>query len=81
MNSILFHELVNIQLKMSNIISETSLLEASQHIRSDIVRVMYETLGGWDDLEQTLKYFKNFGLEKEAEPVIKSLWNIRNEIQ
>ena len=42
---------------------------------------MYETLGGWDDLEQTLKYFKNFGLEKEAEPVIKSLWNIRNEIQ
>jgi Fe2+ or Zn2+ uptake regulation protein len=81
MNSILFHELVDIQLKMSNIISETSLLDASQPIRSDIVRVMYETLGGWDDLEQTLKYFKNFGLEKEAEPVVNSLWNIRNEIQ
>jgi hypothetical protein len=75
---------------MSNIISETSLFEASQPsnykmsllpTRSDIIRVMYETLGGWDDLELTLKSFKNFGLEKEAEPVVNSLWNITNEIR
>ena len=81
LNSILFHELVSMQLKMSNIIPETSLFAASQPIRSDIVRVMYETLGCWHDLELTQKYFKNFGLEKEAEPVVKSLWNIRNKIQ
>lgn len=90
LSSIIFNRLVNIQLKMSNIISETSLFEASQPsnykmsllpTRSDIIRVMYETLGGWDDLELTLKSFKNFGLEKEAEPVVKSLWNITNEIR
>jgi Fe2+ or Zn2+ uptake regulation protein len=90
LTSILFNRLVNIQLKMSKIISETSLFEASQPAnykisflptRSDIVRVMYEALGGWNDLELALKYFKKFGLEKEAEPVVKSLWEIRNEIQ
>ena len=46
-----------------------------------MLQIIYGTLGGWHDLEEAQKYFKEFGLEKEAESAIKSVWNIRNEIE
>lgn len=86
--STLFNRLVNMQLKMSQIISETSLLQASQSgstkvsglpSRTDIIREMCEKLGSRLDLEEIQKYFKDFGLEEVAQPVLKLVSNIMNE--
>lgn len=87
--STLFNRLVDIQLKILQIISKTSSLQVSQSesiklsglpSRPNIIREI-KKLGRQLDLKEIEKYFKDFGLGEVAQPALKLVSNTMNEVQ
>jgi uncharacterized protein YgfB (UPF0149 family) len=89
--SALFSRIVNIQLKMTKIISETSSPYQDKEFKSKGVRmslpadptstVIRTMIDNWKNIEVAQEYLEGFGLQKETRPVVELLSNIRKQIQ
>jgi hypothetical protein len=93
--SLVFKRLIDIQLKMAEVISgvspliqcsntqcrEDDIVNFTSIKESDIIRSMSRDFSSWKSLEDKLKFFKDSDSGKETVPVLKLLYNATHQIK